>query len=231
MSVAVPPFSSRRAFNRSVNPYVDRVDSVRHRILVNHEKVITPEDVSRVHEVVRRYQRTVVELGSGSGAHLVQRASSDTNGGFFGFELRFKRAFRTVQKAEKASVDNAFVLRTDSKFLPAFFQSGSLSAIYMNFPDPWDRRKWKKNRMMNKTFLEEASRLLSEDGHISYKTDHKGYFEDTVGLLRETPGFRISQSSSDLYSSDFLTENVPTEFELLFLSKKLPIYFVRIERV
>lgn len=211
-------------FRNWKNQYIDLVESKTDRIVSLTSPLPRPEQREQVHAWLRGYERVICEIGSGSGGHLIERAAQDPKAAYIGFELRFKRAFRTVEKAERRGVANLFLIRADAVSLPNFFDAGSLAGVYVNFPDPWAKAKWKKNRILNPGFLAEIGELLGHGGFLSYKTDHREYFEETLATLQKMPIFTLAKVTRDLHHSEFLEGNIPTEFENLFLSQGLPIH-------
>jgi len=209
------------------NPYVSLIPTVAHRIPVNTTREVPRAEIEALQRLLSLSSKIYCEIGSGSGAHLIERARRDPESLYIGIELRYKRAYRTVLKAEREGVENLYVLRTDARHLPTLFEERKLDGIYVNFPDPWDKRRWHKNRMMSREFFDNSKNLLKEGGYVSYKTDHQEYFESTVALLETLEEYRIEEITRDLYASPYLEENVPTEFERLFRSKGLPIYYVK----
>lgn len=214
-------------FRNWKNQYIDLVEQKTDRIVSLNSRAVSPQQRSAVEAWIKPGQPIYCEIGSGSGGHIIERASRNSGACYIGFELRFKRAFRTVQKAEARQVPNVFLIRADAVTLPEFFSPDSLSGVYINFPDPWAKAKWKKNRILNPGFLEKISVLLKPGGFFAYKTDHTEYFEETVALLRKMPIFSIKELTSDLYSSSLLADNVPSEFENLFISQGLKISCVQ----
>lgn len=178
----------------------------------------------------RPYQDVICELGSGSGGHLVQRAGQRPNALFVGFEIRFKRAYRTAEKAESADINNLVIARTSARHLHALFPAGRLAGVYVNFPDPWQKRRWKKHRLLQQPFLQEVLTALRPDGFFAYKTDHPECFEETVKILRTMPGFVITEETHDLHHSPYISDNIISEFEALFLSQHLPIHFIKAKK-
>jgi tRNA (guanine-N7-)-methyltransferase len=213
--------------HREINPYRTLVTSMGRKILVNGTTDVSDETGDLVRSALSPFLKRYCEIGSGSGIHLVTRAQRDRAGAYIGIELRYKRAYRTAEKAERAGLDNLFVLRTDARHLPRLFRDTPLHGIYINFPDPWDKRRWHKNRILGPSLLDQASTLLEPGGFIAYKTDHQEYFESSLSLFEADPRYQVAEFSRDLYGSTHLEENVPTEFERLFLSQGLPIYFLR----
>ena len=214
-----------------VNRYRTLVEGDSEGIVVNTATEPTDADVEAVRSLIHGAQRVVCELGSGSGRHLITLAQSSPDTLFIGMELRYKRAYRTIEKARQQGISNLFVLRANARYLSKLFPAGSLDAIYINFPDPWDKRRWLKNRLIQGQFVAEMAELLGRGGALSYKTDHPEYFASAVSIIRANPRFAERRVTEDLCASPWLEESVPTEFELLFRAKGLPICYSLFERI
>ena len=108
--------------------------------------------------------------------HLIELGRQNPNDLFIGFEIRFKRAVRTIEKAKREGIDNVYICRVNASFMRDIFPKDSLSGVYINFPDPWPKDRHRKNRLLTKEFLEEMHSLLKEKTFFSFKTDHRDYF-------------------------------------------------------
>lgn len=219
------------AFSKWTNKYVGLADTLPELLISWDGRTPTAEETAHISERCRVTQPIYVELGSGSGGHLITRAAQDPASLYVGFELRYKRAFRTAEKASEKGLKNLLVVRGDVSYLEQFFEQESLSGLYMNFPDPWERKKWRKHRMISEESLRLFHALLKPGASFRYKTDHQGYFDDTLKLIEEYPGFKIERMTRDLHKSEHTPDNVLTEFEQLFISKGLPTYFVELVKV
>lgn len=215
-------------FPNWTNKYVHLVRTLPDILINGEEKVPTAEEILRVKEIVRRFPKLYVELGSGSGGHIIERAGQDPDALYAGFELRYKRAFRTAEKSQKQGLHNLLIIRTDASSLRSFFEPESVDGFFMNFPDPWDRKKWKKHRMINEESLKNFHALLKSGASFRYKTDHEGYFDDTLTLVEKSDLFTVARLTRDLHLSEHTNDNVTTEFERLFISQGLPTYFVEL---
>ena len=213
-----------------VNPYRSLVETVSQHIVVNTAGRPTDDEVGGVRELLGQWQRVVCELGSGSGRHLIALAERDKDTLHIGMELRYKRAYRTIEKAMQRGLTNVFIFRADARYVQMLFSAASLDAVYINFPDPWDKRRWLKNRLIQSPFVAELGGLLRPGGSLSYKTDHADYFASAVAIMRSEPSFLEQRVTTDLLASPWGEESVPTEFELLFRAKGLPIHYALFER-
>ena len=191
----------------------------------NHE--VSPEEWALLDSRAAKFSKLFLEIGSGSGGHLIESARRDPTSLYVGIELRFKRAFRTVEKAENQAVGNILVIRTNAKIVTSFFAEQSLDGIFINFPDPWDKRRWHKHRLLNESYLRTLLSLLKPGGFFSYKSDHEGYFREILALAKSIPEFSVEAVTEDLHQSQYAEENVLTEFEQLFMSQKLKAFFMR----
>ena len=208
------------------NQYIDLVESETDKILSINGLDVSPQQKKLLQDKLINYKNVFCEIGSGSGGHLIELARRNPTGLYIGFELRFKRAFRTAEKAAKAGIQNLFMVRAAAQVMPKLFDSENLSGVYINFPDPWSKPKWKKNRILNPEFVTELCQLLKSDGFISYKTDHVEYFEETVSMLGEFAILKVQKLTRDLYSSEYIGANIASEFENLFISQGLKINFL-----
>lgn len=191
---------------------------------------LSQDQIQDFQKKFKNFGKLFIELGSGSGGHILELAGKNPDALCVGIEKRFKRAFRTGEKAEEQRLKNIVVLRTDLKYLETLFPENSVERVYVNYPDPWEKKKWLKNRMLSPHSLVLLAKFLKPGGLLRYKTDHRGYFEDTLKILKEMPEFSLTKESFDLFSSEFLEDNITTEFEMLFRYQGLPTHFVEAVR-
>ena len=186
---------------------------------------VAPIDASRA--LALAPVRHFCELGCGSGNHLIVRASMEPEAIFFGIELRYKRVFRTIEKAERAGLTNVYALKTNARDVPSIFPERALSGVYVNFPDPWEKIRARKHRLLQADFLTALRPIIVPGGFVSFKTDHREYFETVLELLKGRQDYRVENSSFDLHASDLVSTNVRSEFEELFLSQGLPVFYCK----
>lgn len=212
------------------NPYRRRLAEFKHRIF-SLEGDESEREYLRT--ALLRDEPRYVEIGSGSGQHLLELARRNPQHSCFGFEIRYKRSVRTIEKAAVHGLENVFVLRTPGERLAELFPPQSVAGIFVNFPDPWERPKQWKNRILSKAFLNQVAKVLRPDGFLSVKTDHEGYFRTFVQDVESDSQYEKLEWSDDLWASAYVEQNVVTEFESLFRRQGLPIFYLksRLKRV
>ena len=218
------------SFRKWTNPYIDKVESLPEFLAPCYGGRPNEDEREALRKRASSFRRIFCEFGCGSGRHLTEAASRDSSSFFAGFELRYKRAYKAAAKAGKAGLKNVFVMRTNVNLLPSLFDPGSLDGVYVNFPDPWDKKRWADHRMLNPDMLCHLALLLKSGGFLSYKTDHPERFHETHRLLENTGGWKVERYSEDLWNSEFTEDNIVTEFEGLFLSKRMKICFLLARR-
>ena len=205
------------------NQYIPRVRAAADKILEQTKDGFDPERLEQFNGVKQGFSKLAVEIGSGSGMHLLKQASEAPETLHVGFELRYKRTFRTIEKGEQAGLTNLFMIRGDARQIETFFKPEELSALYIHFPDPWSKNRWKKNRLLQAEYLSRLAKLLKPDATFSFRTDHPGYFADTLKLIEKMPEFVPTHTTTDLAKESFTPFRPSSEFEGLFVSKGLPI--------
>jgi tRNA (guanine-N7-)-methyltransferase len=209
---------------RWINPYVLKRDDHSDRIFSLKNCEIT-DLANQLNKLTSNYKDIVLELGSGSGGFIIKLAQGDILNAtcFIGFELRYKRAVRTIEKAKALNLDNVFIVMVDASLIGKLFLSATILSVYINFPDPWTKGSWRKNRLIKQSLIDDIYNLLIKNGTLSFKTDAKEYFSEVNNKYISATKWETIKHTNDLYNSSFINENIQTEFEQLFCSKKVPI--------
>ncbi len=213
------------------NQYIELINQKRDRIFAAAPEQELERTKERIQSICPAYDEIVCELGSGSGGHIISHAEKSPRTLFIGFELRYKRAFRTVEKAEQRGIENLYMVQGDARSLTSIFADGQLTGIYINFPDPWAKKRWQKHRLITTEFLSMLAAKLKLEGYFSHKTDHAEYFASSIEQLRSVPALKVEVVTSDLHQHPANEGLMQSEFEMLFISKRLPVHYVLARRV
>ena len=164
-----------------------------------------------------RAQPLEVELGSGDGSFLVNYAKLHPERNFIGVERLLGRLRKLDRKGGRAGLTNLRGLRIESTyFLEYLLPRESVSALHIYFPDPWPKRKHRKNRMIAGRFTEIAYRALAKNGVVFLRTDDRDYYEQMLAVFAadtrlkpvETPD-ELSATVTD-FERNFHLRGVPT---------------------
>lgn len=154
-----------------------------------------------------------VELGAGDGSFLVQYAAQQTGTNFIGVERLLGRLRKIDRKGRRAGLQNLRVIRLEaSYFIQYQLPKDSVTAIHIYFPDPWPKRKHRKNRLVQAGFPEMCAWVLKHDGIVYLRTDDLDYFQQMREVFGGCALFKEVETPETLRS-------VITDFERGFLSR------------
>lgn len=224
----MPQLAGKNRQRKWINSYVLKASNFPGKLFEFKDYQV---DREKLGQVIKSNKKVFLEIGSGSGGHLIEVALKNPEGLFFGFELRYKRSVRTLEKAQKINLSNLHILHIDGRCFNELFDAQSISGVYVNFPDPWEKKSQLKHRLLNEKFFKDLYQVLNPRGFFSFKTDHQEYYQTVLSLLENDKNFLVTQQTDDLYSSEHLDNNIATEFEKLFCSKGQPIYYLKIEKI
>ncbi|NBW40353.1 tRNA (guanosine(46)-N7)-methyltransferase TrmB [bacterium] len=215
---------------RWINQYIPLSHSS-DRILEESKGSFSPKALGAFKALKQQFSQFVLEIGSGSGMHLINQAKQHPDTLHVGVELRYKRAFKTIEKAEKQGLSNVFIIRGNASLIQELFEPKELSAIYIHYPDPWRKKRWQKHRILQKDFLHSLANLLHAEGIISFRTDHTEYFEEVLTLVDASEEFSVKTLSRHLYQDSPATFIPSSEFEALFFSQGVPLKALTLKRL
>ena len=212
------------------NPYIELVATLPDELLACPRNVLADEELQRLRAKIAKFSGVVAEPCSGSGGHLITLAQRNPQTLFVGFELRYRRAYRSAFKVHQLGLPNVMFVRYDARRLKELFTPASLDGVYVNFPDPWARMRWQKHRLISPAFLEDVFTLLKPGGIFSHKTDHPDRFRETCATLAALPAAeRVAYSEDFLEAGDNPTTAL-TDFERLWRSQGKNIMYVETRR-
>lgn len=162
-----------------------------------------------------------IEIGCGKGRFISLTAKANPNFNFIGIEKDKSVSAVAVRHIEEG-IDNLCVICADAGNLENYFETGEVKRIYLNFSDPWPRKKWAKRRLTYRTFLDSYKKVFGQSGEIYMKTDNRGLFEFSLNEFSDQ-NWRLRNISLDLHNSDY-EGNIMTEYEEKFSSEGMPIY-------
>src|SRR5262245_6498235 len=94
-----------------------------------------------------------------------------------------------VRNAVSLALPNILFVKGDIALLCPLLADSSLQAIYLHFPDPHMKTRFRKRRVLSEAFLNQADRALMSSGLLSFITDHRAFFLETPALLEQDRRF------------------------------------------
>lgn len=164
-----------------------------------------------------------VEIGMGKGNFIIDMAKKNPDINFIGIEMYESVLCRAIEKLELENLDNVKIICMDAKEIDNVFLA-DIETIYLNFSDPWPKKRHAKRRLTSQVFLPLYDKIFSGIPTIIQKTDNVGLFESSIVSL-STYGYIIEDISLDLASTG--KENSLTEYEAKFMAKGVKINYLK----
>jgi tRNA (guanine-N7-)-methyltransferase len=134
-----------------------------------------------------------VELGSGKGDFILERARQFPQRNFLALELAGSVFQWLAIRVARSGLGNLRAIRADARsavnlMLPA----ASVRVFHIYFPDPWPKSRHSKHRLLSPSLTQGLARCLEPGGRIYLATDVDWYYEHAAAVLCQG-GFRLSE--------------------------------------
>ena len=131
-----------------------------------------------------------IEIGFGSGRHLLHQAKTNPNIQFIGLEIHYPSIEQLLKQLEIQNITNVLVVNYDARLFMEFIESNKVGKIFVHFPVPWDKKPHR--RIYSNEFVNEALRVLKVGGTLELRTDSRKYFDFCTEVLTNLPKGRIT---------------------------------------
>ena len=162
-----------------------------------------------------------IEIGMGKGKFIIDNALKYKDINFIGIEKYDSVIAKGLQKIP-AGLNNLVMVRFDALGIEDLFDK-EIDRIYLNFSDPWPKKRHHLRRLSSRVFLEKYEKIFKNGNIIEMRTDNRDLFQYSLVSFSEF-GYTLEEVSLDLH-----TDNMPeitTEYEDKFSRDGMPIYYV-----
>lgn len=188
--------------------------------------VLNPKDnIGKWNKVFNNNNPIRIEIGMGKGDFILENALRYPNINYIGIEKYDSIIARAIQKIEGFDnlPSNLRLIRMDAKEIDEVF-SKEIDTLYLNFSDPWPKKRHSERRLTSNTFLKKYNNIFKTDSVIIMKTDNINLFEYSLETLSQNNYF-FEKVSLDLHNSDII-DNIMTEYEKKFTQKGIKINYL-----
>lgn len=197
-------------------------------VLTLHNKVVKEEKEKREkwQEVFGNENPIHIEIGMGKGQFLLALAKRNPQINYIGIERYSSVLLRAVEKydQEEDKPENIRFICMDATEIPEVFGKEEVDRIYLNFSDPWPKKRHARRRLTSKEFFSRYDQILKKDGVVEFKTDNRDLFQFSLDETTEA-GWQLNAYTWDLHHDEKMNAgNVMTEYEEKFSSKGNPIH-------
>lgn len=197
-------------------------------IQIESPNYLKPEDLSTPADwtaVFGNDNPLALEIGCGVGDFILKTALDAPETNFVAIDFYNKGCWKTCRRLDRHGVTNVRVLRDEARlFITDRIPRGSLSAVYINCPDPWPKKRHRKRRLVNRQFVEFLLDYLKPGGDFFFATDFDDYGIDVAQAL---PGVEQIENmfAPDLYRHDFPGYHL-SKYMRKFMAEGKQIYFL-----
>ncbi len=165
--------------------------------------------------------KVALEIGTGRGNFILGMAKKYPSILWIGIEMNVDALAICAKKIVESGLKNVVLIRQNFILISEYFLSESIDNIYLNFSDPWPKKRHHKRRLTSSMFLSEYRRILKTDGSIIQKTDNEQLFDCSL-VEFELGKWQIVYSDRNYIFDE--ENDVMTEYERKFRELGQPIY-------
>ena len=190
--------------------------------IVSNNKYVINDPVNNIGKIFDNNNPIHLEIGMGKGNFIIDMAIKHPDINFIGVERYESVLVRALEKLEDKEIPNLRFMCIDAIKLGDIFDH-EISCIYLNFSDPWPKKRHAKRRLTSSVFLPIYDKVFRNDCLIIQKTDNVSLFESSIVSLSKY-GYVIEDISLDLANTEI--ETSLTEYEDKFRSQGIKINYL-----
>lgn len=149
-------------------------------------------------------QEIWLEIGFGSGRHLLHLAKQNPQILFIGVEIHKPSLTQVSKRLQAENLENVILVEFDARVLMEILPSNSIGKIFVHFPVPWDKKPHR--RVISDEFFQESIRLLKENATLEVRTDSENYYEFCVNVF-------LKQQKSDIHIKKNQNLQISSKYE------------------
>ncbi|MCH2171679.1 tRNA (guanosine(46)-N7)-methyltransferase TrmB [Myxococcota bacterium] len=173
--------------------------------------------------------RLVVEVGFGRGEFLIDQASRNPETSFVGIEVSHKRCLKMARRLARTEITNVRLLENNAeRVMGELFDEASIACCWINFPDPWPKKRHHRRRLVQRKFVGALAHCLEPDGVLYVTTDHEGYAEAIHECLSSEDQLRNAYGPEP-YRHD-VEGRMQTRYEVEWRSQQRTIHYFMYKR-
>ena len=159
-----------------------------------------------------------IEIGTGKGKFIISKALNNPNINYIGIEKYDSPLVSAVKKLEDINISNLKLICFDAYNINDIFDK-EISKIYLNFSDPWPKKRHEKRRLTSKNFIDKYDGIFKNKKTIEIKTDNDDLYEYSIDSFINN-GYEVIKTDTN-YLDEYRTE-----YEDKFISKGKNINYI-----
>ena len=178
------------------------------------------ENKGKWNKVFKNDNNIEIEIGTGKGKFIIGKALENPNINFIGIEKYDSPLVSAVKKLEELELNNLKLICFDALEIEEIFDH-EIDKIYLNFSDPWPKKRHTKRRLTSSVFLNKYESLFKNEKRIEMKTDNDDLYEFSIESLIEN-GYDVIKTDTNYL------DTIRTEYEDKFISLGKNINYISV---
>ena len=178
------------------------------------------ENKGKWNKVFNNDNNIEIEIGTGKGKFIIGKALENPNINFIGIEKYDSPLVSAVKKLEELELDNLKLICLDALEIEEVFDH-EIDKIYLNFSDPWPKKRHTKRRLTSSVFLNKYESLFKNKKRIEMKTDNDDLYEFSSESFIEN-GYDVVKTDTNYF------DTIRTEYEDKFISLGKNINYISV---
>lgn len=167
---------------------INEAISLRNNRLLKKTSIII-KDLDQLLNILETKEKIYIEIGFGSGRHLLYQAQNNKDALVLGIEIYTPAIEQVAKLAIVKNLDNVLLMQNDARLLFSILKSKSVDKVFLHFPVPWDKKPHR--RVISDNFCQECNRILKQNATFELRSDSYEYFEYTKECFLKIPNLSI----------------------------------------
>ena len=178
-------------------------------------------------ELPKNNKLNYLDIGMGKGDFIIKMAQNNPNIIFFGLDKFPTVIWKAINKLNKMTdpLTNINFLAIDIKQIFDYFPNNFFNKIFLNFSDPWPKKRHAKRRLTSNNYLDIYKKILAKDGIVEFKTDNDNLYNYSLEIIKARKDIDIIKHVKNLYKFK-KTNGLLTEYEKKFIEMGSSIKFI-----
>jgi len=169
-------------------------------------------------------QKIYLEIGCGKGDFLIENAVKHPDIFFLGIEKYSTVILKALKKIKRNNLElnNLVFACADAEKIDIEKFRNKISKLFLNFSDPWPKKRHAKRRLTSPNFLDLYKKILVKGAIVEFKTDNDGLYEYSLEVLKSRKDIEVVHYTNNLYldlKNKLNKDNIQTEYEKKFVSQ------------
>ena len=142
-----------------------------------HQLTLSDFNKENLHPFLKSNKPIYLEIGPGKGKFILEMARKNPDINFVVCELNKTISGICLKKIDEASLDNVYLISCDFYKLAEVVEKEFFDGIFLNFSDPWPKKRHTKRRLTSDDFFKAYYKVLKMNHNIYLKTDNDKFYE------------------------------------------------------